>query len=71
MTAHDLRHSHASYLLKNNIDLVSVSKRLGHSNPAITLKVYAQAYQNHDMEVAQAINDLKKESDKELKNKKY
>lgn len=71
VTAHDLRHSHASYLLKNNIDLVSVSKRLGHSNPAITLKVYAHAYQNHDMEVAQAIDNLKKQIDKDLKSKKY
>ena len=71
VTAHDLRHSHASYLLKNNIDLVSVSKRLGHSNPAITLKVYAHAYQNHDTEVARAIDELKKQNDRELKNKKY
>ncbi|MBS5596635.1 site-specific integrase [Peptostreptococcus sp.] len=71
VTAHDLRHSHASYLIKNNVDIVSVSRRLGHSNPSITLKTYAHAYNDHDSEVAEFIDTLKKTADDELKNKKF
>ena len=44
VTFHALRHTHASALLKGGIDVVSVSRRLGHSSPVITLKVYSHAY---------------------------
>ncbi len=38
---HDLRHSHASYLLSKGISVVAVAKRLGHSNIEQTLNTYA------------------------------
>lgn len=38
---HDLRHSHASFLLYNGVSIDYVSKRLGHKNTRITLDVYA------------------------------
>lgn len=38
---HGLRHTHASYLLSKDISIDYVSKRLGHANTAITMKVYA------------------------------
>jgi len=38
---HDLRHSHASHLLAAGWDVVRVSRRLGHANPAITMGIYA------------------------------
>jgi integrase len=41
---HNLRHTHASALIKAGIDVVSVSRRLGHSSPVITLKVYAHLF---------------------------
>ena len=34
---HALRHSHASALIAAGIDIVTVSRRLGHGSPAITL----------------------------------
>jgi len=42
---HDARHTHASLLLAAGADVVAVSRRLGHSNPSITLAVYAHAVQ--------------------------
>lgn len=37
---HDLRHSHATYLICNGANIVAVSKRLGHSSIDITLETY-------------------------------
>ena len=45
---HDARHTHASLLIAAGADVVAVSRRLGHSNPAITLGVYSHAFQRRD-----------------------
>lgn len=37
---HDLRHSHASYLLSNGINIVILSRRLGHEKVQTTLNIY-------------------------------
>ena len=37
---HDLRHTHASILLKAGVPVKVVSERLGHANPAFTITVY-------------------------------
>lgn len=41
ITFHGLRHTHASYLLSQDVSIDYISRRLGHSSTAITLKVYA------------------------------
>ena len=41
ITFHGLRHSHVSYLLSQHVDIYYISKRLGHSDPSITLSVYS------------------------------
>lgn len=38
---HDLRHSHASQLLKAGVPVKVVSERLGHATAGITLDVYS------------------------------
>jgi len=38
---HSLRHTYASFLIAQGIDLISISKLLGHENLNITLSVYA------------------------------
>jgi integrase len=38
---HDLRHTHASWLLREGVPLVEVSERLGHGSIAITAALYA------------------------------
>ena len=41
LTWHHLRHNAGSYLLSENVPITAVSKILGHSNPAITMSLYA------------------------------
>jgi len=53
---HALRHSHASALIAAGLDVVSVSQRLGHASPSITLSVYAHQFRPRDDEAAQAID---------------
>ena len=58
VTFHDLRHIHASFLLQHHIDPVSVSSRMGHSDPSVTLKVYADAMPARDQDAAAAMDQL-------------
>ena len=52
---HALRHSHASALIAAGVDIVTVSRRLGHGSPAITLTVYVHLFTNTDTTAATAI----------------
>lgn len=56
VTFHSLRHTHASQLISKNVDIVTVSKRLGHAKPDTTLRVYAHLFQKNDGKAAAAIN---------------
>jgi integrase len=54
---HDLRHSHASQLLRQRVPLKTVQERLGHANAAITLKIYAHVLAGDDQ---QAVDGFEK-----------
>jgi integrase len=54
---HGLRHTHASQLIDRGIDVVKVSKRLGHASPTITLATYAHLFDKRADKSAEAIND--------------
>ena len=41
ITFHGLRHTAASYMIKNNVPITTVSGVLGHSNTATTLNIYS------------------------------
>ena len=41
---HDLRHTFASLLIAEGLNVVFVSRQLGHADPAITLRVYAHLF---------------------------
>ena len=59
---HDLRHSHASYLIHRGIPIIAISQRLGHEKIETTLRTYAHLYpQDRDI-IIDAI-----ESDPEIK----
>jgi integrase len=56
VTFHALRHTHASQLIDAGVDIVTISKRLGHAKPDITLRVYAHLFHKDDSKAADAIN---------------
>jgi integrase len=56
VTFHALRHTHASQLIDQGVDIVTISKRLGHAKPDVTLRVYAHLFQKDDAKAAAAIN---------------
>jgi integrase len=56
ITFHGLRHTHASQLIDAGVDIATISKRLGHATPGITLAVYAHRFQQDDGKAAAAIN---------------
>src|SRR5207247_11407143 len=56
VTFHALRHTHASQLIDAGVDIVTISKRLGHAKPDITLRVYAHLFHKDDGKAAAAIN---------------
>jgi integrase len=56
VTFHALRHTHASQLIDAGVDIVTISKRLGHAKPDITLRIYAHLFRNDDSKAAAAIN---------------
>jgi integrase len=53
---HGLRHTHASQLIDAGVDIVTISKRLGHAKPDITLRIYAHLFRKDDSKAAAAIN---------------
>ena len=56
VTFHGLRHTHASQLIAAGVDIVTVSKRLGHAKPSVTLAIYAHMFHTDDSKAAAAIN---------------
>ena len=56
ITFHALRHTHASQLIASGIDIVTISNRLGHAKPSVTLTVYAHMFHTDDRKAAEAIN---------------
>ena len=56
ITFHALRHTHVSQLIDQNVDIVTISKRIGHSSPEITLRTYAHLFRKDDGKAAAAIN---------------
>ncbi|QVI35131.1 site-specific integrase [Lacticaseibacillus chiayiensis] len=53
ITFHGLRHSHVSYLISKGVDIYYISKRLGHSDVTITMKVYGHLLDSQRKQEAQ------------------
>jgi integrase len=48
LTVHELRHSHATILLRAGVPVHIVAKRLGHKDASVTLNVYADVTPDDD-----------------------
>ena len=52
-TLHGLRHTHVSQLIAAGLDVLTISRRIGHASPAITLNVYAHVFKDSDVRAAE------------------
>jgi integrase len=48
LVVHELRHTHATVLLRDGVPVHIVAKRLGHKDPSVTLNVYADVIPDDD-----------------------
>ncbi len=55
---HDLRHTAASLMLNNGVDVLVASQRLGHAQPSITLDVYGHLMPSMQNEAANLLDTL-------------
>lgn len=55
---HELRHTQATQLLANGVDVKTVQSRMGHSDASITLNWYAHTVPENDEKAAQLIGEL-------------
>ena len=50
---HDLRHTHASWLIEAGVNILAIQKRLGHTDIATTMGIYGHlAYGGEDPALA-------------------
>lgn len=56
LTFHDLRHTHAAWLIRDGAHLKALQQRLGHKDVSTTLNTYGHLFPNHDEEVVASLN---------------
>lgn len=59
ITVHDFRHSHASLLANNGINIQEIARRLGHSNIEITWNTYSHLYPREEERAVEILNKIK------------
>jgi integrase len=52
ITLHSLRHTHASTLIASGLDVLTISRRLGHATPVLTLSTYGHLFKTDDRAAA-------------------
>jgi integrase len=55
---HALRHTHASTLIRAGVDVLTISRRLGHSSASMTLDVYGHLMEGADAAAVAAIEGV-------------
>ncbi len=55
---HDFRHSHASLLANNGINIQEIARRLGHSEISTTLKTYSHLYPKESERALTVLNSI-------------
>ncbi|MBR1925883.1 MAG: site-specific integrase [Clostridia bacterium] len=62
VTCHGLRHTYCSMLLSQNVPIQTVSRYMGHSDSAVTLKVYSHFMPETQTQAVNALNNIIKEN---------
>jgi integrase len=55
---HDLRHTYASMRIADGVDIMTLSRDLGHANPSFTLNRYGHIFDRHRKRDAPSLNRL-------------
>ena len=55
---HDLRHSHASLLANEGINIQEIARRLGHSNVQMTWNTYSHLYPREEKRAVEILNRI-------------
>ena len=58
MRLHDLRYLHASLLIQEGFSPVMISKRLGHSDPSMTMDIYGHLMPGWQRQAAESFADV-------------
>ena len=56
---HDFRHSHASLLVNNGINIQEIARRLGHADVGVTLRTYSHLYPKESERALAVLNEIK------------
>ena len=56
ITLHSLRHTHVSMLIASGMDILTISPRLGHASPTITLGTYGHLIHGTDDQAAKIMD---------------
>jgi integrase len=54
---HGLRHTHVSQLIAAGLDVLTISRRIGHASPTVTLGVYGHWFSNTDARAAEIMQE--------------
>jgi len=52
VSLHAWRHTHASQLIDSGMDVLTISRRLGHSSASVTLNIYGHLFKSKDGQAA-------------------
>jgi len=58
VSLHSLRHSNATLMIAGDVDIATVSRRLGHSNTSVTLNIYTHALKSRDRLAAERLESI-------------
>ena len=56
---YDLRHSHASIMIDLGVNLLALAQRMGHTDPAMTLRLYGHLFEGAQHQLSEKIDALR------------
>ena len=62
LRTYDIRHSHASLLIDQGANPLAVAQRMGHTDPAVTFRVYGHLFAGAQEELTERLDSLRRGS---------